>query len=70
MKLEEERDQEKLISDVEAYYELTLMYGQKGISQLYHEFNKQKYNRQTSSHEYYFSTTFSENSNGLASIIT
>ena len=31
MKLEEERDQEKFIPYVDAYYELTPMYQKKGI---------------------------------------
>ena len=57
----------EIFSYFEAYYELTPTYEQKGISQLHHDFNKQKSNCQTSSHEYSFSTTFSENSNGLAS---
>ena len=69
IKLEEERDQENFISYVEAYYELTPRYEKKGIRQIHHDFNKNKSNHQTTSHEYYFSTTFSEHSNGLYSII-
>ena len=45
MKIEEERYQEKIISYVEAYYQLTPAYQQKGIRQLHHDFNR-KYNRQ------------------------
>ena len=39
MKLEEEINQENLISYVEAYYHLNLIYKDKGISQLHHDFN-------------------------------
>ena len=60
----------KPISYVEAYYKLTLTYDQKKIRQIHHDFNKQKYNRQTSYHGFYFSMTFSEHINGIASIIT
>ena len=69
MKLEEERDQENFISYVEAYYEPTPTYEHKGIRQLHHDFNKQKSNRQITSHEDSFRTTFSEHSNGIDSTI-
>ena len=41
IKLEEERDQEKLIYFVEDYCELTPTYEQKGTRKLYHDFNTQ-----------------------------
>ena len=59
-----------MISHVEAYYELTLMYKQKGVSQLHRDFNKQKSNHQTSFHEDSLSMTFSGHRNGIASAIT
>ena len=39
MKSEEERDQENMISYVEAYYRVTPMHKHKGIMQLRHDFN-------------------------------
>ena len=51
IKLEEEIDVEKFIDCVEAYYQLTPPDEQKVVRELYEEFNKQTYNRQTTSHQ-------------------
>ena len=51
MKLAEEKYQEKFISYVETYYDLTSTDEKKETSQLRQNFNKQKSNRQKSSHE-------------------
>ena len=67
MILEEEREQKNFISFVEDYCDLNPTYEQKGIRKLHHDFNTQKYNRQTSSHEDYFSMTFYDHINGLVS---
>ena len=68
-KSEDEIEQKKLISYVEAYYELTMAYEYKGTMQLRHDLNKQKSNRQTSCHEDSFIRTFSDHKNCLASTI-
>ena len=68
-KLEEERYVENLIDYVEAYFQLTPPNEQKVESELYDNFNKQTYNRQTTSHEDSFCMSISKHSNGLASII-
>ena len=70
MKLEEERYQENFISYVEANYKVTLTYGKKGVRQIHHDLNKQKYNRQKIYHGDSFIMNLSEHSNGLASTIT
>ena len=51
IKLEEERDVENFIDYVEAYFQLTPTYKQKGLRELYEDFKKQTYNRQTTSHQ-------------------
>ena len=67
IKLEEERDVEKFIEYVEAYFQLTPPDEQKGVRELYEDFNKQTYNRQTTSHEDSFCMSISKHSNDLAS---
>ena len=42
---------------------------QKGVRELHEDFNKQTYNRQTTSHEDSFCMSISKHSNGLASTI-
>ena len=69
MKLVDKRFQDNFISYVDTYYDLNPTNEKKGIRQIHHNFNKQKSNRQKSSHEDYFSMTFSDHSNGLASTI-
>ena len=69
IKLEEERDVENLFDYVEAYFRLTPPDEQKGVRELYDDFKKQGYKRQTTSHQYSFSMCISEHSNGLASTI-
>ena len=49
-KLEEERDVEKFFDYVEAYFQLTPPDKQKGVRELYDDFKKQGYQRQTNSH--------------------
>ena len=51
IKLEEERDVEDFVDYVEAYFQLTPSDEQKGLRELYEDFNKQTYNRQTTSHQ-------------------
>ena len=41
---------ENFIDYVEAYFWLTPSDEQKGVGELHEDFNKQKYNRQTTSH--------------------
>ena len=50
IKLEEERDVENFIDNVEAYFQLTPRDEQKGVRELHEDFNKQTYNCQTTSH--------------------
>ena len=50
MKLEEERDVENFIDYVEAYFKVMPPDEQKGVWEHYGDFNKQTYNRQTTSH--------------------
>ena len=69
IKLEEERDVEKFIDYVEDYFQLTPPDEQKGVRELHEDFNKQTYNRQTTSHQDLFCISISEHSNGLASTI-
>ena len=69
IKLEEERDVENFIDYVEDYFQLTLPDKQKVVRDLYEDFNKQGYNRQTTSHQDSFCMSISEHSNGLASTI-
>ena len=57
------------IDYVEAYFQLTPSNEQKGVRELYQDFNKQTYNLQTTSHQNSFSVSISEHSNGLASTI-
>ena len=66
IKLEQETDVEKIIDCVEAYFQLTPSDEQKVVRELYEDFNKQTYNRQTTSHEDSFCMSISEHSNGLA----
>ena len=54
IKLEEERDVEKFIDYVEAYFQLTPPDEQKGVRELHEDFNKQTYNHQTTSHQISF----------------
>ena len=68
-KLEEERDVENFIDYVEAYFQLTPPDEQKGVRELHEDFNKQTYNRQTTSHRDSFCMSISEHSNGIASTI-
>ena len=70
MRLGEEIDHENFICYVEDYYETNFIYEQKGIKQLYHDFNKKIYKHQTGSHEDSLKMAFSENINGLAFTIT
>ena len=51
IKLEEEIDVENFIEYVEAYFQLTSPDEQKGVRELHEDFNKQTYNRQTTSHQ-------------------
>ena len=51
MKLEEERDTENFFDYVEDYFQLTPPDEQKGVRELYDDFKKQGYNRQTTSHQ-------------------
>ena len=69
MKLEEERYQENFIYYVDTSYDLTPINERKVIRQLHHDFNEQTSNRQTSSQENSFRTTFSEHNNDLGSTI-
>ena len=67
IKLEEEIDVENFIEYVEAYFQLTPPDEQKGVRELYENFNKQTYNRQTTSHQDSFCMSISEHSNELSS---
>ena len=49
IKLEEEPDVENFIDYVEAYFQITPPDEQKGVRELHEDFNKQTYNRQTTS---------------------
>ena len=69
IKLEEERDVEKFIDSVEDYFQLTPPDEQKVVRELYEDYNKQTYNRQTTSHQDSLCMSISEHSNGLASTI-
>ena len=69
IKLEEERDVEKFIDYVEAYFQLTPPDDQREVRGLHEDFNKQTYNRQTTYHHDSFCMSISEHSNGLASTI-
>ena len=50
IKLEEERYVENFFNYVEAYFQLTPPDEQRVVKELYEDFNKQTYNRQTPSH--------------------
>ena len=69
IKVEEERDKENFIYYVEAYFQLTPPDEQKGVRELYEDFKKQIYNRQTTYHRDSFYMSISEHSNGLSSTI-
>ena len=69
IKLEEERDVENFIDYVEDYFQLTPSYEQKGLRELHEDFNKQTYNRQTTSHQGSLCMSISKHSNGIASTI-
>ena len=69
IQLEEERDVENFFGFVEAYFQLTPPDEQKGIRELYEDFKKQGYNRQTTSHHDSFCMSISEHSDGLYSTI-
>ena len=69
IKLEEERDVENFNDCVEDYFQLIPPDNQKGVRGIYEDFNKQTYNRQTTSHQDSFRMSISEHSNGLASTI-
>ena len=62
IKLEEERDVENFIDYVEPYFQLTSPYKQKGVRELYDDFKKQGYKRQTTSHKDLFFMLISEHS--------
>ena len=66
-KLEEVIDVENFIEYVEAYFQLTPPDEQKGVRELYENFNKQTYKRQTTSRQDSFCMSISEHSNDLAS---
>ena len=51
------------------YFQLKPPDEQKGVRELHEDFNKQTYNRQTTSHEDSFYMSISEHSNSLASTI-
>ena len=59
----------KFFGYVEAYFQLTTPDEQKGVRELYEDFKKQGYNRQTNSHQDSFCMSISEHSNGLSSTI-
>ena len=67
IKLEEEIDVESFIEYVEAYFQLTPQDEQKGVRGLYEDFNKQTYNRQTTSRQDSFCMSICEHSNCLDS---
>ena len=69
IKLEEERDVEKIIDCAKAYFQLTPPDEQKVVKELYEDFNKQTYNCQTTSHQDSFCVSISKHSNGIASTI-
>ena len=69
IKLEEERDVEKFIDCVDNYFQLTPPDEQKVVRELYEDFNKQTYNRQTTYHQDSLCMSISEHSNGLDSTI-
>ena len=54
---------------VEDYFQLTPSDEQKGVRELYQDFNKQTYNRQTTSHQDLFCMSIFDHRNGLASAI-
>ena len=60
---------ENFIDYVEAYFQLTPPDEQKGVRELYQDFNKQTYNRQTTSHHDSFCTSISNHIKGLASTL-
>ena len=66
IKLEEEQYVENFIDYVEAYFQLTPPDEQKVERKLYENYDKQTYNRQTTSHQDSFCMSISEHSNGLA----
>ena len=51
IKLEEERDVENFFDYVEAYFQLTPSDEHKVVREMHEDFNKQTYNRQTTSHQ-------------------
>ena len=67
--LEENLYVENFIDYVEGYFQLKPPDEQKRVREIYDDFNKQGYNRQTTSHQDSFSMCISEHSNGLASAI-
>ena len=69
IKLEEERDVEKFIDYAEAYFQLTPPDKQKVERELYENYDKQTYNRQTTYHQDSFCMSISEHISGLASTI-
>ena len=69
IKVEEERDVENFFDYVEDYFQLTPPDEQKGVRELYDNFKKQGYKRQTTSHQDSFSMCISEHINGLTSTI-
>ena len=69
IKIEEKREVENFIDDVEAYFQLTSSDKQKGVRELNEDFKKQTYNRQTTSCQVLCCMSISEHSNGLVSII-
>ena len=69
IKLEEEQYVEKFFDYVEANFQLTPPDKKKVVRELHEDFNKQTYNRQTTSHEDSLCMSISEHSNGLDSTI-
>ena len=69
IKLEQERYVEKFIDYVEAYFQITPPYEQKVVRELYDDFNKQTYNRQTISRQDSLCMSISEHNNDLDSTI-
>ena len=60
IKLEEERDLERFIDNVEDYFQLTPSDEQKGVRELYESFKKQTSHRQTTSHHDSFCMSISD----------
>ena len=57
---------ENFVDYVEAYFQITPSYEQKGIRELHEDVNKKTYNRQITSHNALFCVSISEHCNGLS----